>query len=228
MSATPGRRTARRAGSVGVLTSGGVESAALIAWALERFNRVTPLYVRAGLRWESAERRWLGRLVTRLASARLDAPVVLDVPVRDLYGRHWSVTGRGVPDADSLDSAVYLPGRNLLLLSKAAVYAALHGLDALAVGPLKDNPFSDATPAFFNAMSLAIQRGLDAPIRIETPFRARHKAEVIAQYRDAPWDLTFSCIRPMGLRHCGQCNKCAERSKAFVEAGIQDQTRYAR
>jgi 7-cyano-7-deazaguanine synthase len=219
---------ARRAGKVGVLTSGGVESAALIAWALERFTRVTPLYVRAGLRWESAERRWLGRLVTRLASARLDAPVVLDVPVRDLYGRHWSVTGRGVPDADSPDPAVYLPGRNLLLLSKAAVYAALRGLDALAVGPLQDNPFPDATPAFFEAMGLAIRRGLVAPIRIEAPFRARHKADLIVQYRGVPWDLTFSCIRPIGLRHCGRCNKCAERRKAFVEAGVQDPTRYAR
>jgi 7-cyano-7-deazaguanine synthase len=228
VTANPGRRTARRAGSVGVLTSGGVESAALIAWALERFARVTPLYVRAGLRWESAERRWLGRLVTRLASARLDAPVVLDVPVRDLYGRHWSVTGRGVPDANSPDPAVYLPGRNLLLLSKAAVYAALHGLDALAVGPLQDNPFPDATPAFFEAMGSAIQRGLAAPITIEAPFRARHKAEVIAEYRRVPWDLTFSCIRPMGLRHCGRCNKCAERRKAFVEAGVEDPTRYVR
>ncbi|HET8760207.1 MAG TPA: 7-cyano-7-deazaguanine synthase, partial [Nitrospiria bacterium] len=134
---------ARRVGKIGVLASGGVESAALIAWALDRFSRVTPLYVRAGLRWEPVERRWLGRLVRSIGSERLDAPVALDVPVRDLYGRHWSVTGRGVPDAASPDPAVYLPGRNLLLLSKASVYAALHGLDALAIGPLSDNPFPD-------------------------------------------------------------------------------------
>ncbi|MFZ5864189.1 MAG: 7-cyano-7-deazaguanine synthase [Nitrospirota bacterium] len=218
----------RRAGKIGVLTSGGVESAALITWALGRFSRVTPLYVRAGLRWESVERRWLGRLVTHLASARLDAPVVLDVPVADLYGRHWSLTGRNVPDADSLDPAVYLPGRNLLLLSKAAVYAALHDLDALAVGPLMDNPFPDATPEFFDAMSVAIQQGLSASIPINTPFRALHKTDVIAQYRHLPWGLTYSCIRPVGLRHCGRCNKCAERRKAFAEAGVEDTTRYAR
>lgn len=219
---------ARRAGQVGVLTSGGVESAALIAWALERFARVTPLYMRAGLRWESAERKWLGRLVAAFDRERLDAPVVLDVPVGDLYGRHWSVTGRGVPDADSPDPAVYLPGRNLLLLSKAAVYAALHGLDALVLGPLQDNPFPDATPAFFKDMASAIRRGLRAPIAIHTPFRRLHKAELIGRYPRLPWQLTFSCIRPAGLRHCGRCNKCAERRKAFAEAEVTDPTQYVR
>jgi 7-cyano-7-deazaguanine synthase len=218
---------ARRAGKFGVLTSGGVESAALIAWALERCTRVTPLYVRAGLRWESAERRWLERLVTAFDDERLDAPVVLEVPVRDLYGRHWSLTGRGVPDAHSPDPAVYLPGRNLLLLGKAAVYAALHKLDALAVGPLLDNPFPDATPRFFTAMGTAIRLGLDAPIAIHAPFRGRHKTDVISRYRDLAWGLTFSCIRPIRFGHCGQCNKCAERRKAFREAGVKDPTRYA-
>jgi 7-cyano-7-deazaguanine synthase len=27
--------------------------------------------------------------------------------------------------------------------------------------------------------------------------------------------------------HCSRCNKCAERRKAFSEAGIPDPTRYA-
>ena len=49
---------------------------------------------------------------------RLARPVILHVPVGDVYGRHWSLTGRGVPGADSHDPAVYLPGRNLLLLGK--------------------------------------------------------------------------------------------------------------
>lgn len=222
------RSTARRDGGAGVLASGGVESAALLVWALGRYPSVTPLYVRAGFRWEVAERRWLRRLVTRMGDPRLAPPVVLDVPVRDVYGAHWSLTGRAVPDAHSPDSAVYLPGRNLLLLSKVAVYAALHGLEAVAIGPLKDNPFPDATPEFFDAMGQAIRLGLESPLRIETPFRQVHKADLIASHRHVPWGLTFSCIRPLGDRHCGRCNKCAERRQAFAAAGVRDPTRYAR
>lgn len=219
---------ARRGGGAGVLASGGVESAALLVWALERYRAATPLYVRAGLRWEAAELRWLRQFVARIGDPRLARPVVLDVPVRDVYGAHWSLTGRAVPDARSPDAAVYLPGRNLFLLSKAAVYAVLHGLDAVTIGPLKDNPFPDATPAFFDAMGQAIRLGLGSSIKIETPFRQVHKADLIAQHRHLPWGLTFSCIRPVRGRHCGRCNKCAERRQAFVVAGVKDPTRYAR
>jgi len=219
---------ARRGGGAGVLASGGVESAALLVWALERYRSATPLYVRAGFGWEAAELRWLRQLVARLGDSRLAPPVVLDVPVRDVYGAHWSLTGRAVPDARSPDAAVYLPGRNLLLLSKAAVYATLHGLDAVTIGPLKDNPFPDATPEFFDAMEKAIRLGLGSSIRVETPFRQVHKADLIARHRHLPWGLTFSCIRPVGSRHCGRCNKCAERRQAFVVAGVRDPTRYVR
>jgi 7-cyano-7-deazaguanine synthase len=39
-------------------------------------------------------------------------------------------------------------------------------------------------------------------------------------------DLTLSCIRPSGGLHCGRCNKCEERRKAFEAAGLIDPTRY--
>lgn len=220
------RSEAPRGAGIAVLASGGVESAALLAWALERYDRVVPLYVRAGLRWERAELRWLQRLVHRLANARLSTPVVLELSARDLYGRHWSLTGRGVPGARSPDPAVYLPGRNLLLLAKAAVYAGLHDLDAVALGPLKDNPFPDATAEFFDAIGLAIREGLASSIRIETPFRDLRKSDLLANRRHLPWAFTFSCIRPVGGRHCGRCNKCAERRAAFAEAGVRDPTKY--
>lgn len=210
-----------------MLASGGVESAALLVWVLERYRFAVPLYVRSGLRWEAAELRSLRKLVTQLDDARLAPPVILDAPIRDVYGRHWGLTGRAVPDAKSPDSAVYLPGRNLFLVSKAAVYASLHELDAVVLGPLKSNPFPDATPAFFEALGRAIRLGLDTPLRIETPFRDLHKSDLIARHRHLPWSLTFSCIRPVGNRHCGRCNKCGERRNAFVAAGVRDPTKYS-
>jgi 7-cyano-7-deazaguanine synthase in queuosine biosynthesis len=41
-------------------------------------------------------------------------------------------------------------------------------------------------------------------------------------------ELTFSCINPKGYEHCGDCNKCTERKKAFFAAGVFDKTRYKR
>ena len=70
---------------------------------------------------------------------------ILDLPVVDLYGDHWSLGGGDVPDSESGDDAVFLPGRNVLLLSKAMLWCHLHGVPGLALGTLGGNPFADAT-----------------------------------------------------------------------------------
>jgi 7-cyano-7-deazaguanine synthase len=44
--------------------------------------------------------------------------------------------------------------------------------------------------------------------------------------RELPLEHTYSCIRPVSGLHCGQCNKCAERQRAFAEAGMVDPTVY--
>jgi 7-cyano-7-deazaguanine synthase len=137
---------------------------------------------------------------------------------------------RGTPPSyDTPDEDVYLAGRNVVLLSKAAVYCAGAGIHRIAIGPLAGNPFPDATPAFFKAMSSALTLGLDHEIGIVAPFAALHKADVVklGVTLDVPLEISLSCMNPRGGLHCGQCSKCRERRDAFDEAGVPDLTRYA-
>src|SRR5437764_237333 len=129
-----------------VLVSGGLDSAVLLGSVVRHQPAVYPLYVRTGLVWEEAERERLGRFLSELPEPRPRPLVTLETPVADLYGDHWSLTGRGVPGAESADSAVYLPGRNVLLLSKALLWCHLHEVPTLAIATLACNPFSDASP----------------------------------------------------------------------------------
>ncbi len=152
--------------------------------------------------------------------------VVLKLPVDDCYEGHWSVTGKSVPNGTSPDEAVELPGRNLLLIAKAAVYAASLGAEAVALGPLKGNPFSDAKPPFFKVMAEAIRQSLGCDIAILTPLIQMTKVEVLKRSEGIPLELTFSCIAPEDGLHCGKCNKCAERAKGFARAGLADPTQY--
>ena len=126
--------------TIGLLASGGLDSSILLGHLLGGGRRVQPFFVRAGLRWEDAERRQLGKFLRVLASPRLAELVVLDLPLADLYGDHWSVTGRGVPEFASPDAAVYLPGRNALLLVKLvlSVPAARHR--GAGLGRVGDQP----------------------------------------------------------------------------------------
>ena len=209
-----------------VLVSGGLDSAVSLAEAM-REGPVAPVFVRSGLVWEPAEMYWLERFLQTIGAPPL---VVLDVPVGDLYGGHWSLTGDEPPGAESPDEAVYLPGRNLLLLSKAGAWAAEDGCAAIVMGPLAANPFPDGTRAFFDAMGLAIglAMGREGALPIETPLAGLTKAEVVRRAGGLPVEFTFSCLAPTpGHRHCGACNKCAERKKGFSEAGVADPTEYA-
>src|SRR4051812_25041981 len=102
--------------TLAVLISGGLDSAILLGDAVRRGAVVHPLFVRCGLAWEPTELAYLRRYLAALAAPPLRALTVLDQPVADVYGPHWSVTGENVPGDDTPDDAVFLPGRNLLLL----------------------------------------------------------------------------------------------------------------
>ena len=209
-----------------VLVSGGLDSAVLMARLLRAGGQVRPLYVRCGLTWEAAELYWLRRLLRALRSPRLLPLTVVWLPMRSLYGSHWSLSRRGVPGARSTDAAVYLPGRNLILLSCAGIVAAQRGVTRLALGALQSNPFGDASPRFLRSMSRSLSLALDRPIRISTPLRRFKKPQLVRAARGLPLALTFSCLRPLGVRPCGRCNKCAERRRAFRLAGVADPTVY--
>ncbi len=213
---------------IGLLLSGGLDSGILLGHLLQQGHRVRPFYVRSGLVWERAEMAALGRLLRACACERLDELVVLELPLDDLYADHWSITGRGVPEAESPDSAVYLPGRNALLIVKAAVWCRLHAVEQLALAVLASNPFADATDDFFAGFESVLNRAVDGRLRIVRPFARLDKRQVMQLGVAAPLELTFSCISPMDEAHCGRCNKCAERQAAFDLIGRQDPTEYGR
>ena len=210
------------------LVSGGLDSAVLVSRLLAHGRRVVPLYVRCGLRWEPAELHWLRRFLRAIRCSRLASLVIVDMPLRSVYGSHWSLTGRRMPGALSADAAVYLPGRNVLLISHAAIRCAQRRLSTIAVGTLKGNPFRDASPRFFQVFASCLTSALGHPIRILAPLRRLAKRDVVHASAALPLHLTFSCLSPRGRRHCGACNKCAERRRAFRAAHVPDATHYAR
>ena len=219
-----------------VLLSGGLDSAVLLAEEASR-GTVQPIYVAAGLAWESAEREIVGALLRSDAlRGRARDLVALSVDMRDVYAAsHWAVAGTP-PAYHTPDEDVYLPGRNIVLLSKAGVYCATAGIDRLVLGTLGHNPFPDATPEFRAAMGRALSLGLAHGIAIDAPYAQIDKTEVIRRGAalGVPFELTLSCMSPaFGAagqplpRHCGTCSKCRERHDAFVDAGIEDPTEYA-
>ena len=221
LSNSPGEST------TGLLISGGLDSTILLHTLLASGQRVQPFYIASGLYWQQTERAALQHYLARVAGPLLAPLVELALPLADLYGPHWSITGRGIPDGRSPDEAVFLPGRNSLLIVKAALWCQLHGIERLALATLVTNPFGDASDEFFAALETAINTRGTTTVRLLRPFGQTTKRQVMELGRAAPLELTFSCLDPRGPLHCGRCNKCAERRAAFALIALTDPTEYA-
>jgi len=153
---------------------------------------------------------------------------ILKLPMGDISGDHWSMTGRNVPGYNAALSSNYILGRNLSLLAKTAIFCARERIGEIALAPLESNPFPDARPEFFRAFARAVELGVGIKIKLSAPFAGLTKAEVVQRGAGLPLELTVSCARPNGNIHCGACTKCAERIEGFLAAGVEDPTVYLR
>jgi 7-cyano-7-deazaguanine synthase len=213
-----------------VLLSGGLDSAVLLAHEIHSGSTALPVHVRSGFAWEDAEATAIARLLFAAPFVgRCEASVTIAVDMRDVFpSSHWAVRG-SAPAYDTPDEGVYLEGRNLTLLSKAAILCARRAIPRIVLGPLAGNPFPDARPEFFEALARALSLGLDCELSVAAPFVTMTKGGVVGlgQRLGVPLHLTLSCMSPVDGKHCGRCSKCRERQDAFLAAGVEDPTSYA-
>lgn len=87
--------------------------------------------------------------------------------------------------------------------------------------------YPDCGPAFSKAMAEAVEAGTGGAVGLSLPLGRMSKAEVVrlGARLGTPFSLTYSCYRG-GEKHCGACPACAQRKKAFIEAGVEDPTEY--
>ncbi|MGE0704905.1 MAG: 7-cyano-7-deazaguanine synthase [Vicinamibacterales bacterium] len=215
-----------------VLLSGGLDSAVLLVEEAD-VREVQPIYVSVGFAWEAAERQIAERFLAAISTRHPVRPLAsLGLDMTDVYpAGHWALAGRP-PAYHTADEEVYLPGRNVILVAKAAVYCAAARLPRLSIGTLQGNPFPDATKQYRAAMGHALSLGLDHSFEIDAPYESLDKTDVVRRglRYGVPLELTLSCMNPVRLDalpiHCGLCSKCRERHDGFVAADVEDPTVY--
>ncbi len=130
-------------GGAAVLLSGGLDSAVLLADVARRDGpaRVQPVYVSAGLAWEAEERAMIERLLAAPAVPRRSSPLVASASTcaTCIPPTHWAIRGEP-PGFDTPDEDVYLEGRNVVLLTKAAIFCRARQVDAGRHRPARRQP----------------------------------------------------------------------------------------
>ncbi len=220
-----------------VLFSGGQDSTACLAWALERYALVETLGFDYGQRHRielacrltvrsellEAFPQWASRLgQDHLLDLRLLGQISDTALTRD---RAIELQAGGLPNT-------FVPGRNLLFLTYAAALAYRRGASVL-VGGMCETDYSgypDCRDNTLKAMQVALSLGLDTPMVVETPLMWLSKAQTWALSHllggDALTELiiehTHTCyLGQRGERHawghgCGQCPACELRAAGFA------------
>jgi 7-cyano-7-deazaguanine synthase in queuosine biosynthesis len=212
--------------SVCLLMSGGIVSLALLDYYSKQFPHVIPVYIHMGFRWEECELYWLKKYLRGHKGENLEALEILHLPLRDSFQSHWSVTGVKTPTGKEHLKDIYLPGRDLVMLNKAAIFSAAAGSVNLAVGFLKSHSMiSRGNDTLARATEL-ISKSLEVNMNILTPFATKNREDALFIMKDQGYEYSFSCLSPKGYQHCGECYKCHERKISFFKTGITDKTQY--
>ena len=126
-------------------------------------------------------------------------------------------------------SSVWVPARNMVFTSIATSYAESIGAKAIIVGWDAEEAatFPDNSKEFLNAFNELIKIGSPDNIKIEAPAIDLSKEEIVKLGLDvgAPMELSYSCYAGRD-KHCGVCESCMRRKRAFKKLKIKDVTEY--
>lgn len=221
-----------------VLFSGGQDSTACLAWALDRFAEVETLGFDYGqrhrieldcrqvVRQQIVEQfpAWAGKLGE---DHLLDLSLLGQISDTALtQERAIELQANGLPNT-------FVPGRNLLFLTFAATLAYRRGASVL-VGGMCETDFSgypDCRDNTLKALQVALSLGLDTPMTLETPLMFLTKAQTWAlteglggePLNELIIEHTHTCyLGQRETRHawgwgCGQCPACELRARGYHE-----------
>ena len=208
-----------------VVLSGGPDSATVAYWAQKQGYQIYPLTSKYGQiavkETESAQ---------KIAQSLGITTKIIDLSaLKDIFSGVTSLCNIDIPLTSEFSQPIIVPFRNAIFLSAAVAYAVTVGANKIFYGAQgSDEPFyPDCRREFYQAFEKAARLGTCEEISIEAPFSNKKKSELIkiGAGLGVPFELTWSCYLD-GAKHCGRCESCVNRKKAFQEAGVPDPTKY--
>ncbi|NPD87188.1 MAG: 7-cyano-7-deazaguanine synthase QueC [Asgard group archaeon] len=232
-----------------VLFSGGLDSTACVYWSIDRYEKVILLSL---LYW-SKEDEVIEKANQKYRSLLSLEGKVIAIPFLGEFtkfaGSKLSKREKEPPSFSNFSELdqkaitneaakqVWVPGRNILLLSIAASFAdsMKEPVDIIFGANLEEGEtFPDNTKEFVDKMNESLTLGCMNKVRIQAPFHDLLKSDIVKylEKKGANLEFSSSCYnvedwtndgKPI---HCGKCESCLRRKRAFSNAEISDKTLY--
>lgn len=128
----------------------------------------------------------------------------------------------------------YVPNRNMILLSIAAAFAEVQGVENIICGLQVHDEYNyhDTTQRFVDKLNDVLNENRIIKIKIIAPFSELSKFEEIQILKELDGNVgllqhTLTCYNPTtDGRSCGKCPSCSERIANFAMAGVVDPVKY--
>ncbi len=162
---------------------------------------------------------WLAQISSSTLNTDEDIPEVSEEDLDDMK------------KSSETASSVWVPARNMVFTSIATSFAESVGAEIIIVGWDAEEAatFPDNSKEFLNAFNDLIEIGSPENIKIEAPTIDLNKEEIVKLGLEvgAPMEISYSCY--VGReKHCGVCESCMRRKRAFKKLKIKDLTEYER
>ncbi|EGQ7943021.1 7-cyano-7-deazaguanine synthase QueC [Vibrio cholerae] len=209
-----------------VVFSGGQDSTTCLVQALKEFDEVHAITFDYGQRHkleiEVAQQlaKQLGVTAHKVMDVSLLNELAISSLTRDDIPVSHELQANGLPNS-------FVPGRNILFLTLAGIYAYQIGATTIITGVCETDfsGYPDCRDEFVQAMNQALTKGMDLPLMIRTPLMWLNKAETWALADqlgalDLVRHQTLTCYNGLIGDGCGECPACGLRQaglKAYLD-----------
>lgn len=208
-----------------VVLSGGPDSATVAYWAKNQGYEIYPItfnYGQIAVKETESARKIAEKVGATTKIIDLSA-------LKEIFSGVTSLCNTDIPLTSEFSQPIIVPFRNAIFLSAAVAYAVSVGADMIFYGAQGSDEqfYPDCRREFYEVFEKAARLGTCEEINIQAPYSGMRKSDVIKAGAElgVPFELTWSCYRD-GAKHCGRCESCVNRKKAFKQANIVDTTEY--
>ncbi|MDA0147491.1 7-cyano-7-deazaguanine synthase QueC [Vibrio sp. LaRot3] len=197
-----------------VVFSGGQDSTTCLVQALKEYDEVHAITFDYGQRHKleievaQSLAKELGVVAHKVMDVGLLNELAISSLTRDDIEVSHELQENGLPNS-------FVPGRNILFLTLAGIYAYQIGANTVITGVCETDfsGYPDCRHDFVKAMNNALVQGMDKALEIKTPLMWLNKAETWAmadQYQslDLVREKTLTCYNGIIGDGCGDCPSC--------------------